>query len=746
MSKHHIFGVRHHGPGSARALFQALDELKPDIILIEGPPDGNDLLPWLGHSDLEPPVALLIYRPDKPESSGYFPYAVFSPEFQAARYGLMQGIPVRFMDLPQAHIMATDAKPLAPTAQALQELARAAGHQNYESWWNLFIEQRQDSRDIFPAILELMTAARETAAPQQPAPEFHESVLWAERREAYMRQTMRWAANEHECIAVVCGAWHAPALRDLSAAAADEALLDDLPQVDVEAAWVPWTYGRLSYTSGYGAGIRSPGWYHHLWQMGRQNAAPTELSIAWLSRVAELLRGQGLDASAAHVIEAVRLAETLAAMRGLPFPGLPELNEATQTVLCFGDDTPMKLIQKKLIVGERMGAVPPDTPMVPLQRDLQRQQRLLKLFPEATPSALNLDLREERDLQCSHLLHRLNLLSIPWGQSQRVRGKRGTYQEAWQLHWLPDFAVRVIEANMWGNTVQAAAAGFAQDAAQHAADLPALTKLLDAVILAELPEVIAHIMQRIDDEAASSSDVVHMMGALPPLARVLRYGNVRQTDQEMVRHVVNGLLTRICIGLPSTCASLDDDAAQEMAGLVTAVNGVVTTLRNAEHSDAWHETMQTLVNQKNVHGLLAGRACRFLLDDGILQRSDAAIHMERALSLSLHATQADNRLNQSAAWLEGFLQGSELLLIHDQNLWQLLDRWLSQLDNERFQGILPLLRRTFSGFSEAARQQMHERVRTGAAAGGTAVSKTPRFDQGRAETVLPILAEILGLE
>ena len=57
-----------------------------------------------------------------------------------------------------------------------------------------------------------------------------------------------------------------------------------------------------------------------------------------MTRVARLLREQDLDASAAHVIEAVRLAETLAALRDRPLPGLAELNEAAQAVLCFGSD------------------------------------------------------------------------------------------------------------------------------------------------------------------------------------------------------------------------------------------------------------------------------------------------------------------------------------------------------------------------------------------------------------------------
>ena len=34
-----VLGIRHHGPGSARALLRALAELEPDTVLIEGPAD-----------------------------------------------------------------------------------------------------------------------------------------------------------------------------------------------------------------------------------------------------------------------------------------------------------------------------------------------------------------------------------------------------------------------------------------------------------------------------------------------------------------------------------------------------------------------------------------------------------------------------------------------------------------------------------------------------------------------------------
>src|SRR5690242_15019615 len=99
----HLFGIRHHGIGSTRSLLAALDALQPDCILIEGPPDADALIPLVAHEEMRPPVALLIYDPDQPRRAAWYPFAVYSPEWQAIRYALKAGITVRFMDLPQKH-------------------------------------------------------------------------------------------------------------------------------------------------------------------------------------------------------------------------------------------------------------------------------------------------------------------------------------------------------------------------------------------------------------------------------------------------------------------------------------------------------------------------------------------------------------------------------------------------------------------------------------------------------------------
>jgi hypothetical protein len=748
----------------------ALGALRPDVILVEGPPDAAEVLPLLADAGMEPPVALLVYVPDQPRRAAYYPFAVFSPEWQAIRYGLTQGVPVRFMDLPMAHQFAllpdptealvaamqppSDASPDEqhdtppdpspdssaddqsptpnpppppnPREDPLGVLAAAAGYSDGERWWEHLVEQRRDSADLFAGILEAMGSLREAAPPDEDPREA--------QREAWMRQTIRAAQAEgFGRIAVICGAWHGPALATMPPAKADAATLKGLPKVATKATWVPWTYGRLSFQSGYGAGIQSPGWYEHLWTV--EDAVVER----WLTRVARLLRAEDLDASSAHVIEAVRLAEALAALRDRPLPGLPELTEAIQTVMCFGSTLPLRLIHEKLIVGERLGAVPATTPMVPLQQDLQREQKRLRFPAEATEKPHDFDLRQPTDRDRSLLLHRLGLLGIPWGKAERGKKAHGTFHEYWRVQWQPEFAVDLITAGIWGNTVFDAATAAVRDQADRATELPPLTDLVSRVLLADLPEAIAHVMARVQAQAALASDVGHLMEAVVPLAGVLRYGNVRRTDARMVGQVVDGLVARICIGLPGACASLNDEAAAEMLERVLALNDAIALLENAGQTGAWHGVLGLLADQQGLHGLLAGRACRILLDAGVFAAQEAARRMGLALS-------AANDPAQAAAWVEGFLRGSGLLLLHDVALWAVLDQWVTGLAGETFTGLLPLLRRTFSTFAPAERRLMGEQAARGLVATPAAGAEAGAFDVARAEAVLPLVARLLGLE
>ena len=74
--------------------------------------------------------------------------------------------------------------------------------------------------------------------------------------------------------------------------------------------------------------------------------------MRWLTKVAGVLRARDLPVSSAHVIEAVRLADTLAVLRGRPLAGLAEVNEAAKAVMCDGDDVAAAYVTRDLVVGE----------------------------------------------------------------------------------------------------------------------------------------------------------------------------------------------------------------------------------------------------------------------------------------------------------------------------------------------------------------------------------------------------------
>ncbi|KOG34086.1 DUF5682 family protein [Streptomyces resistomycificus] len=815
-----LLGVRHHGPGSARAVRAALDAARPRVVLIEGPPEADVLIPLAADEDMRPPVALLAHAVDEPGRSAFWPLAEFSPEWVAIRWALEHDVPARFIDLPATHSLAWgrdgddvgadpgsvggggdggddvtgDDEAVAGDGEAvvgadvrvdpLGVLAEAAGYDDPERWWEDVVEHRGvgagDAFVPFVVLEEAMGALREEYG---SGGQDRDLV-----REAYMRLQLRVAQREFgDGVAVVCGAWHVPALRRKTAVTADRALLKGLPKVKADMTWVPWTYRRLSRHSGYGAGIESPGWYGHLF------GVPDRPVERWLTKVAGLLRGEDRLVSSAHVIEAVRLAETLAAMRGRPLPGLSETTDAVRAVMCEGSDVPLTLVHDRLVVGDVLGEVPQSAPAVPLQRDLDRTQRRLRLKPEALERELELDLRKDTDAERGRLLHRLRLLGVGWGEPVASRGSTGTFRETWRLRWEPELSVRVAEAGVWGTTVLGAATAKAEADAVSAQGLADVTALAERCLLAELPQALPVVMQVLADRAALDADVGHLAQALPALVRSLRYGDVRGTDTGALTEVAAGLAERIFVGLPPACAALDADAAQDMRRHVDAVHGAVGLLGEAvvadrragsgaavsgergrgeaagavhgvpgdggggvvpagPHGDLrerWCGVLRVLCGRDTVPGVVRGRAVRLLLDEGELEQEEAARFMGLALSPGTPPGDA-------AAWIEGFVGGGSgggMLLVHDERLLGLVDAWLTGVPADAFTDVLPLLRRTFSAYEPGVRRTLGELVRrgpgqrgSGAAAGGGIPGFGADLDGERADAVLPVVRLLLGLD
>ena len=217
-----IFGIRHHGPGCARSLRRALHAWEPDCLLLEGPPEAEELFAF-ARQGMEPPVALLIYAQADPRRAVFYPYAAFSPEWQAALYAVQRGIPLHCMDLPLAQCFALEkaweeedslaAEQAAAGESGLElpddedsedageaegpeeaqddaaellrldpfrRLGQLAGFEDGEAWWSALVEERLDDTELFEAVALMMRELRG----QSPEPEGRRARLEALREAA----------------------------------------------------------------------------------------------------------------------------------------------------------------------------------------------------------------------------------------------------------------------------------------------------------------------------------------------------------------------------------------------------------------------------------------------------------------------------------------------------------------------------------------------------------------------------------
>ena len=781
----HLLGIRHHGPGSAKAVLKVLAAKLPDVIVIEAPADGEGLLEFVSSpvgsgqsrqvgdtklldepeeeasntsmpTTLTPPISALVYNPKDVNQAIYLPFTEFSPEWQAILFAKKHDIPIRFMDLPMSISFALDEKEKNVIQRKMEVedkwteeeikfrkdpmgfLAQLAGYTDSERWWEIMFESPDHETDIFAAIQEMTTELRQ----------FKEEPPRTLQREAFMRQTLRKVQREgFENIAVICGAWHVPALTDLKKykVSLDTALFKGIKKIRTTATWIPWSYDRMTFDSGYGSGVISPAWYELLFLQKKQAA------LRWMINVARLFRKEDLDASSAHVIEAIRLSETLAAMRGLSVPGIDELKEAAVTTICEGSAEKLELIEQRLITGRKVGHVPDSVPTVPLQSDLLKtiksarmreywenteEQWLKGVDKDGRPRGI--ELRKAIDLMKSHLLHRLLLLDIPWGSLVDLDRYQtaGVQKEYWKMQWSPEFAIRIIEMGAWGNTVQEACVKFLKKKTEETDALPALTSLVKKSLNADLPTAFDHLLKKLEELAALATDTYHLMDALPPLVQIVKYGNTRGTDISTVEKVVRHLVPRICIGLPGAVTNLDEESSGDAFKRMQNVHRAIGLLDDESFNKQWHQTLVKIASAKEVNGLITGGGTRILLDKKIISATEGATRMRYALSRSVAPLAA-------AQWLEGFLIGSGTVLLHNHVLWNLLDEWIHELNEEKFSEVLAVLRRTFSKFTPPERQRMMSLARQGQV---KLMEQEVEYEEERGVAVLPTVKALLGID
>ena len=200
-----LVGIRHHSPAGAYYIRELLWEKRPDCLLIEAPADFSELIHALTDPALKPPFAVMAYTVEAPVRSVLYPFAVYSPEFQAMLAAKELGIELAFCDLPSPYMIGLQLaeekyyeRQSEEEREAAQKEASVLG--DTESFWERYLEQSEN----LSAYLERSRIFGEGAREAAPGERIEQA--WNGLREAYMRRIIaeKRAAEEKEGYAA-CG-------------------------------------------------------------------------------------------------------------------------------------------------------------------------------------------------------------------------------------------------------------------------------------------------------------------------------------------------------------------------------------------------------------------------------------------------------------------------------------------------------------------------------------------------------------
>lgn len=740
-TKPYIWGIRHLSPAGAYHLRNYLSEVRPRLVLVEGPSDFTELIPDLTGKKVKPPIAVMAYTNQTPILSILYPFAVYSPEYQALLWAKENECECRFIDLPsgvflglqdlreqrqQQRLMKREQE--KEQEQELEEfviseetvytkLDEVSGEDSQETFWEHVLEQSENanayqrgSNEFGKQIRAFSEKSREKKE-KISEPEYYEmaeTIL----REAYMRRQISDAISagfRAEEIVVVTGSYHVEGLLSDVPPMSDKEM-KKLPNLSSSHTLMPYSYYRLSEHSGYGAGNKAPAYYELLWE-SLQN--PEYATYIYLSKLAAYQRRHGNPVSSAEVIEAVRLAGALSMLHGYHIPALRDLRDAAVTCMGHGNFSELALAIADTEIGTKIGSLPEGVSQTSIQADFNQKLDELKLskYKSLTAQDLQLDLREKLtvkskkaaflDLERSFFLHKLRVLGIAFAALQSTGQERATWAEKWVLRWTPEAEIQIVEAVLKGDTIEQAVSFVLKESMEQQQSIAAAAKAIEESFFCGMPNSVRYATRMLQEMAVDAVSVTELSKTAKSLSTAILYGDIRHLETAALLPILSQLFLRACLIFPDSCIC-DDAASKEIAVALEDMNEVVLNHESLDET-RWIAVLLEISSRDDLNTKLSGFAAAILLERGQMDNEELGCEVERRLSKGIPAS-------LGAGWFEGLAMKNHYALIARMSLWEKLSDYLDTLDEEEFKRALLFLRRAFADFSSAEKNDIAENL------------------------------------
>ena len=732
------FPVRHHSPMVSQLLLQVIRERKPKMIFIEGPADCNELIPHIIHKDSTPPIALYSsYRDDDnvlnqagistpsedipARFSSWYPMLAYSPEYVALTAAREIKAAACFIDLPHYARYKTlvegekteqlspehESETLITQSEFYRTLAKSAGYKSWDETWDSLFEfgAYNSTPELFRRELATFCAAsRLTVSKQQMEQD------GSYEREAYMRHVInetlaKQQLSEKEAM-VICGGFHL--FMDHS--------YNDFPTAPKGTTYnslVPYSFFRVSELSGYHAGNRAPQFYQLYWSFLQKNKVQ-ELLPNYIVSVLKNGRKKGELLSAADAISISQHASMLSQLRQRQNPILEDLHDAIMTCCCKGDPNYDGLVLKSAIdevdIGRVLGKVCNNVGRLPIAIDFYECLEKLDLNEfqvEEKRVRISLNKQEEIDRQRSEFLHRLVFLNIPAASliTNENQLHFSLFKEDWQLVWSPSIDARLVEENLYGDTIEAATMTRLQEAtARQHNNASGCCQILYKAIKMALPGLIQQLESRAANAIANDSQLVSLAQAINYLRQIEKYSILKQIKKETVHNLLVQAYQRACFAIPDAASVTQEHQYSVVESLKIIAETVFNDQSGAMDIDLLSTNIQSAAELTEVpflKGAFYGLMAELKVISG-----------EQVLSLlAAYAQAIPEILVQAGDFLEGLLSVSRSSIITGSaQLIEAMEALLNSADHHSFLIMLPTIRQAFENLHQQSKHAIADKV------------------------------------
>ena len=704
------FGIRHFSPAGAYFVRQFLDKIKPDLVLIEGPADFDFLIDDIVSKKLVPPFAIMAYTKEAPIDTILYPFAEYSPEYQAILWARENNKECHFFDL-ESDIMLGFGRTDDDTKDEemiSKEAEKNKSDVDMEGFWERNLEQ-SENMDAYRAGSALFgeSLRKDTKSDDKS---FARDII----RESFMKRKINEYIEkgfDSEKIVAITGAFHTSAIESLEGAMSDKEY-KELVRRESNITLMPYSYYRLSKRTGYGAGNAAPAYYELLWQ-GFLNEDITCHERKYLSSLAKYMREHGGIVSSAQVIEATRLARELAVIRGGSVPTLEDLKDASITCMGGGSFGEMAMGFAETDIGKKIGSVPQDAMQTSIQSDFTLKLKQLKLekYKELVATPLQLDLRENLrvkseesaflDLNRSFFLYRLVVLGIDFAKIKKSNQDNATWAENWILQWTPEAEIQIVESVLKGDTIVDAVAFVLGEKLSEATKISEIAEVIEDAFNCGLPKIVEGAKRSLDEMANGTIAMCDIADTVSKLSNMISFGDIRKLDREPLVPIVKRLCIRASLMLVGESAC-DDIAAATLADDIQKIHSVFM-MQDFLDESFWFDKLTELSNRDDLNTKISGLATAILLDAGKIDELTLRVEVSRRLSMGMPAELGAN-------WFAGLSMRNHYALIGRLTLWESLSEYLDTLDEEEFRRSVVFLRRAFVEYSAKEKDMIAENL------------------------------------